>query len=81
MIFIAIEIAIEIGIDSVFRRFVVAISAYATSIPIWIKIKIMIMIKIKNNPQPTTYNPLLGGITEVTFHLPTFWCRLRRIGE
>jgi hypothetical protein len=39
----------------------------------------MIKIKIKNNPQPTTYNPLLGGITEVTFPLSTFWCRLRRV--
>jgi len=36
------------------------------AIPIPIAIWIKIMIKIKNNPQPTTYNPLLGGITEVT---------------
>jgi len=35
-------------------------------IPIWIKIKITIKIKIRNNPQPTTYNPLLGRMTEVT---------------
>jgi len=55
--FIGIQIAIEIGIDSIFRRFAAAISACATSI----RIKIMIMIKIKIRIRIMN-NPPLGEI-------------------
>ena len=66
IIFIAIEIAIEIGIDSIFQSICSRHLRRISSIAIPIPIAIWIKIKIKNNPQPTTYNPLLGGITEVT---------------
>ena len=66
--------------QSICCRHLHRVSSIAIAIPIAIAIwiKIMIMIKIKNNPQPTTYNPLLGGITEVTF--PPFGAGYAELG-